>query len=452
MLATPQQNCNNVLLLKKSAYIPNIPKHDFVSSSWNAGNSLMPLSPLSPPLSPGVQLVSLYGDFNSSSMQSQVFNEKNFQREIIPLRMQENSGIFFEEQKCKINSQFPSENTSKSIENIDQFQWNIQPSLNLGQDSTYQSMTHFTHQFPQFSNLGIFRPLSPLVDNCVISPLVTHSASEFSKFPQSSVLPLTTVTPSSIVSPPTEYDNTNYKLYKLSEYDDSATHRVMSDFDLLDDNYKYADTPIILTPIIERADPLQNNTFFKLPKISNVSALICQSDLNLGLLCPEEINLGISNDDFNHPFADRATSKTPSIRSEDSSSFDTESEATPKINELDFSADLLLQSTPKLEQKQFQINCHSCKEKFSNKLELTKHTKSAHIALKKTPRMSHAKAMAIALAAGLPKPRFPCQHCSRSFSRSDALRRHVRIKLCNGDNPVPTKNELKKSKKSKIVS
>ncbi|KAJ1560970.1 hypothetical protein HK096_006498 [Nowakowskiella sp. JEL0078] len=64
----------------------------------------------------------------------------------------------------------------------------------------------------------------------------------------------------------------------------------------------------------------------------------------------------------------------------------------------------------------------------------------------KTPpaRMSHAKAMAVALAAGLPKPRFPCQYCNRNFSRSDSLKRHIRIKLCNGDNPTPPRKNPKK--------
>ncbi|KAJ1554461.1 hypothetical protein HK096_003451, partial [Nowakowskiella sp. JEL0078] len=59
-------------------------------------------------------------------------------------------------------------------------------------------------------------------------------------------------------------------------------------------------------------------------------------------------------------------------------------------------------------------------------------------------RMSHAKAMAVALAAGLPKPRFLCQFCNRNFSRSDSLKRHIRIKLCNGDNPTPPRKNPKK--------
>ncbi|KAI8808700.1 hypothetical protein BJ742DRAFT_258250 [Cladochytrium replicatum] len=204
------------------------------------------------------------------------------------------------------------------------------------------------------------------------------------------------------------------------------------------------------------------------PSMTSVSTglndLLWSEDIGLGMLRPieEEEDAPSSPPEFN-PCSDddslsdfcssfplpEFTELTPQ------SDLDNSSTPSPSIvsDPFTFTIDVPSHSsTEELPRLPAQFPCRQCLLNFPKHSHLKRHIRHAHATISVSPqnvtpppaskrRNSDArklpKVIAEALAQGLPKPRFPCANCERTFSRSDALARHVRTKGCYGPGGPP---------------
>ncbi|KAI8805488.1 hypothetical protein BJ742DRAFT_741365 [Cladochytrium replicatum] len=198
------------------------------------------------------------------------------------------------------------------------------------------------------------------------------------------------------------------------------------------------------------------------PSMTSVSTglndLLWSEDIGLGMLRPidEEEDAPSSPPNFpsfdDDPLSDFCSSfPLPEFTELTPQSYmDNSSTPSPSIlsDPFTFAIDISTSSNAEdLPRPPAQFPCKQCPLNFPKHSHLKRHIRHVHAPTPISPqraspppattrRNSEArklpKVIADALAQGLPKPRFPCANCERTFSRSDALARHVRTKGCYG--------------------